>query len=425
MASRRRCSAERRAAQGYSQEEFAEALAVATSTVIRWEGGRATPRPHQRPQMAALLGVTLIELDGLLAEGPSARGAVPRDLPPLPHGDDDDMKRREVLSLLAVTGTLVTLPGSEKAPRDSTVGAILETGEELHRSLWRVFALADSKQTVFPAVREQLGVLTLGLTEARAEADRARLCTMTADLYQLAGELFFDTNRYTDAAQCYTLAAGAARAGGAHDLWACALTRHAYVELYARRASAAHPLLAAASRVAGRGDSALSTRHWVAAVQAEAYALTGDVDACARALDEAEAVHRLDGRPHNGGWLRFDGSRLSEERGACYVQLGRPDLAEETLTAALAQPLSLRRRVAVLSDLAAVGVHRRDADQVVHYAESAISLADRSDSGFVGRKLDGLRDRLAPLLSDERVSRLDRHIAALSRTARREGHAHE
>ncbi|MFF8785395.1 transcriptional regulator [Streptomyces sp. NPDC015125] len=240
---------------------------------------------------------------------------------------------------------------------------------------------------------------------------------MAADIYQLAGELFFDANRYTDAAQCYTLAAQAAHAGGDHDLWACAMTRHAYVELYARRAPAAQPLLAMASRIARRGESALSTRHWVAAVQAQAYAAVGDFDACTRALDEAEKVHFLGGRSHNGGWLRFDGSRLPEERGACYLQLGRPDLAEDALTAALAQPLSLRRRAAVLSDLAVLGVHRRDIDQVVHCAEAAIGLAGQSNSGFIGKKLDGLRGRLVPLLSDSRVSNLDHRIAALLRTA--------
>ncbi|UUN26789.1 helix-turn-helix transcriptional regulator [Streptomyces sp. FIT100] len=417
MALRRRRFAERRSVQGYSQEEFAEALTVAASTVIRWEGGRATPQPHQRPKIASLLGVTLSELEGLLFEQKSIETTVPPDTPPLLHGDDEDMKRRDVLGLLAITGALVTLTGSDGVPRGHTATALLETGEDLHRSLWQVFTLSDSKQTAFQAVRKQLDVLTKGLAEARTAADRARLCTMAADLYQLAGELFFDANRYTDAAQCYTLAANAAHAGGDDDLWACAMTRHAYVELYARRAPAAQPLLAAASQIARRGDSALSTRHWVAAVHAEAYAALGDIDACTRALDEAEKVHSLDDHSHNGGWLRFDGSRLAEERGACYLQLGRPDLAEDALTAALAQPLSLRRRAAVLSDLAVVGVHRRDVDQVVQYAEAAIGLASQSNSGFIGKKLDGLRGRLAPLMSDGRVSNLDHRIAALSRTA--------
>ncbi|MCS0639204.1 helix-turn-helix domain-containing protein [Streptomyces sp. LP05-1] len=417
MASRRRRFAERRVAKGYSQEKFAEALTVAASTVVRWESGRATPQPHQRPKIACLLGVTLSELGGFLFEEHPAETAALPDAPPLLHGDGDDVKRRDVLGLLAVTGALVTLPGSDEATQGHATAALLETGEELHRSLWQVFTLSDSKQTVFPAVRRQLDVLTKGLAEACIATDRARLCAMTADLYQLAGEVFFDANRYTDAAQCYTLAANAAHAGGDNDLWACAMTRHAYVELYARRALVAQTLLAVASQIARRGDSTLSTRHWVASVQAQAYAAMGHIDGCARALDEAEKVHFLDSHSHNGGWLRFDGSRLPEERGACYLQLGRPDLAEDALTAALAQPLSLRRRAAVLSDLAVLGAHRGDVDQVVQYAETVLGLAHRSDSGFIGKKLDGLRGRLASLMTDGRVSDLDHRIAALSRTA--------
>ncbi|RRQ89600.1 helix-turn-helix transcriptional regulator [Streptomyces griseofuscus] len=418
MTSRRRHLAERRAARGYSQEEFAEALLVAASTVVRWESGRATPRPHQRPKIAELLGVALPELEALFSDEQPAGADGLSAAPPLLHGDDDDMKRREVLGLLAVTGALVALPDSGESSRGRAASRLLEMGDALHRSLWQVYALSDSKQVVFPAVRAQLDVMAKGLTEIRSAADRSRLCRMTGDLYQLVGELFFDANRYTDAAQCYTLAANAAYAGGDHDLWACAMTRHAYVELYARRAHAAQPLLAAALRVARRGDGTLSTRHWIAAVQAQAYAAVGDLDTCRRALDEAGRVQGLDGaHSHNGGWLRFDGSRLAEERGACYLQLGRPDLAEEALTAALAQPLSLRRRAAVLSDLAVLGVHRRDVDQVVHYAEQALGLADRSNSGFIGKKLDGLRGRLAPLMSDDRVSTLDHRIEALPRTA--------
>ncbi len=327
MPLRRQRLAALRTSQGCSQEELAEALAVAPSTVIRWEGGRAAPQPHQRPRIAAVLGVTLSELEGLLFEERPTGNAVLPDAPL--RGTEDDMKRRDVLGLLAVTSALVTLPGPDDASRGHTAAALLEAGDDLRRSLWRVYSLSDSKQSVLPAVRKQLDTLTTGLAEARTAADRVRLCAMTADVYQLAGELFFDANRYTDAARCYTLAAQAAQAGGDDDLWARAMTRHAYVELYARRAPAAQPLLAAAARIAQRGDSTLSTRHWVAAVEAEAYAAVGDFDACTRSLDEAEKVHVLDGSSHNGGWLRFNGARLPEERGACYLRLGRPDLAHE------------------------------------------------------------------------------------------------
>src|SRR6266508_4254679 len=106
-----------------------------------------------------------------------------------------------------------------------------------------------------------------------------------------------------------------------------------------------------------------STRYWIAAVQAETFAGLGDRDGCERALDAAAAVQGMAGTVHNGGWLRFDGSRLAEERGTCYVTLGRADLAESALTGALAGPLTTRRRAGVLTDLAMIGVHGRDTDQ--------------------------------------------------------------
>ncbi len=225
------------------------------------------------------------------------------------------MKRREVLGLLAVTGALVALPDSGETARGGRRRRSWRRGRPPAQPLAGLRAVGLQAGRL-PAVRAQLDVMAKGLAETRTAADRSRLCRMTADLYQLVGELFFDANRYTDAAHCYTLAANAAHAGGDHDLWACAMTRHAYVELYARRAHAAQPLLMAAFRIARSGDDTLSTRHWVAAVQAQAYAAVGDLDACNRALDEAEKVHALDGvHSHNGGWLRFDGSRLAEERG--------------------------------------------------------------------------------------------------------------
>jgi hypothetical protein len=91
-------------------------------------------------------------------------------------------------------------------------------------------------------------------------------------------------------------------------------------------------------------------------------------DACKRALDRAEEVHGLGGDSHNGGWLRFDGSRLAEERGTCFARLGRIDLAESAMTEALTMKLSMRRRGSVLTDLALLGAQRHDADQIVGYA---------------------------------------------------------
>ena len=42
-----------------------------------------------------------------------------------------------------------------------------------------------------------------------------------------------------------------------------------------------------------------------------------------------------------------------------------------------------------MSDLAVLGAHRGYVDQVVQYAETVLGLADRLNSGFIGKKLDG------------------------------------
>lgn len=112
--------------------------------------------------------------------------------------------------------------------------------------------------------------------------------------------------------------------------------------------------------------------------------------------------------------MRFDGSRLAEERGACYVELGRPDLAEPVLRDALSQDLSLRRRGGVLTDLAMVGVQRRDPTQVVMYASATLDVARQTNSAVVGRRLRHLQRGLAPLSSDGHVRHLDEQITALT-----------
>lgn len=130
----------------------------------------------------------------------------------------------------------------------------------------------------------------------------------------------------------------------------------------------------------------------------------------------AEQVHQLTGPVHNGGWLRFDDTRLAEERGACYVELRRPDFAEAALTDALSQGLSLRRRGMVLTDLAMVGVQSRDPDRLVMYANAALDLMRQTGSSVIGRKLQNLQTQLEPFLGDSHVRHLNEQITTLTRT---------
>lgn len=328
------------------------------------------------------------------------------------------MIRREFLRILTVSGALTALPLEEaEALTESVRRGLPVDFARMNSHLWQVYKLARSKGSVYPVIRDQLTALNESLAGSRGST--RPLLSAAADLFQLAGEVAFDANRYSDATASYALAASVSKDADAYDLWACALVRHAYVDMAEQRYRQAAQMLGAAERLAGRGDDNLSTRHWVASVQAEAYAGLGDLDACEHAMDRAETVRDLTADSVNGGWLRFDGARLAEERGARYVQLGRLDLAEETLKGALGQAdlasgQSYRRRGSVLTDLAAIGAKRRDVEQVVAYGREAISLARASASGYVARKLQTLCDEFGPLSRDHRVAELGAEIATLS-----------
>ena len=418
MAAKRYHLARRRKVLGYSQEKLAEQLGVDRSTVVRWESGGAEPQPSVRSALAGLLQLSLSELAELLTE-PTVVQHDPTET--------DDMNRREMLRLMSMAGTLITASevhgrldwerleymSSNQSKLDS---ATLDEYSALNGHLWRSFTLSRDKSAAFPMVRGQLEVLVDALQKARGSAVHHRVCEIASDLFQLAGEILFDGNQYTSAAHCYTLAAQAAKEAGALDLWACALTRHAFISVYDQKFHDALPMLHLAAGLAQGGDYALSTRHWIGAVQAEAFAGLGDLAACQRALDRADEVHALAGDYQNGGWLRFDGSRLAEERGTCYVALKRPELAEASLNDALDQNLSSRRRGGVLVDLAMLGLQRRDLDQVLEHGDRALGIARQTRSGVISRKLQGLQPHLTQHLQDSRIRQFSTEISALSGT---------
>jgi len=50
------------------------------------------------------------------------------------------------------------------------------------------------------------------------------------------------------------------------------------------------------------------------------------------------------------------------------------------------------------------------------YGREALQLARESDSGYVARRLQGLRAEFGPLVGDQRVAELAAEISALSTT---------
>ena len=263
-------------------------------------------------------------------------------------------------------------------------------------------------------VHAQLGTLIAATRSCPSGTVHRELCVLACDLFQLAGEIFFDGDEYGNAAHCYALAASAGREARSYDRWACALTRQSFVHIYDRQYDQAADVLDAANRVSRNGGGQLSTRQWVAAVQAQALASLGDLNGCRKSLDAADHVLDLSGPASPGGWLRFDGTRLGEERGTCYLRLGQASLAESELTSALANTASLRRRGSILADLATIGVQHKDTSQILRHASDAIGIAEQTRSvGYLGRKLATLQARIQPLLADTRLAELNDRISRI------------
>jgi hypothetical protein len=173
------------------------------------------------------------------------------------------MMRRELLRLLSMIGALLAIPNVEEEPNqldylsttsDQFDDLTIDDYAALNKHLWRVFVLSKSKSVVLPLVRDQLEALIFCLSRSRKISTHRRLCALTSELLQLTGEIFFDANKYSDAAYCYTLAAAASKEADAFDLWACAMTRHALIEMYERHFDKAAPMLELAVRLARKGD---------------------------------------------------------------------------------------------------------------------------------------------------------------------------
>lgn len=426
-----------REAKRMSIREFARHLGISDRMISKWESGaeRVHPRPVNQaaldtslaqscPEVRARFALLLVAHTTKVATAEEVRIADPLTVRVCGHrfSEADDMNRRELLRVLSMASTLIAtypltevdldrerLSDTSQQPAHNPVATVDEC-RVLNTHLWRSFMRSEDKTTVLPLVRQQLGILVDSCQHARGRAMHRQICSLISDLSQLSGEIFFDLNQYTDAAHCYAVATAAGKEAGDFDLWACALTRHSFIAMYEHQFDKAVPMLELAGHLADRGDQRLSTRHWVSSVQAQAFAGLGDFSACEQALGKAARVQNLRGNVHNGGWLRFDRSRLLEEQGACYVALKRPDLAEAALVDALPQQNSARRRGSVLVDLSSLALQSGNLAGLQKYASAAVALLKQTRSGVIARKLAGLRAELPAYNADSYIRHLDTQI---------------
>jgi transcriptional regulator with XRE-family HTH domain len=386
-----------RRGRGWTQVRLSVEAGIGLSTVERAERGESIS-PDSIQRLCACLGKTAEQL-GLLPNfeavdknnHTSAICIEPEvnyhRLDYTSGSDTMNKKRRELFRLLGIAGSALVLPfpdvdwvriESAVAKPSHLDAVVLNDLTSINGHYWKVFRGTSSKEAVLDGALGQLKVLVELLKDSHIEPLHKQLCLLASDVAQLSGEIFFDCNDYDAAQSCYTFAASAAKEAKDYDYWACALIRHAFLPMYDNHQyQEALPLLQAAQKISCRGNTALVTRFWVAAVSAEAQAGVGNLYACQQALDIADGVRNTkDGM--NETWLRFDGTRLPEERGACYVKLKQPDLAIAALQDALknlsGDVAHLRRRTMVLTDLTTASIQSNKIDQACVYANHAIDL---------------------------------------------------
>lgn len=412
-------AADLRAAYRMPITEFATGLlGIAERTISNWESKRAAA--IRVPDMVRVLDTALQMAPDPVKDRFALLRAQRQASPGTwPAADDamSDLNRRELLRLIAIAGAAVSAPGTALdaerlgAARADTSPALLAEYGKVNARLWLVYSRTAPKRSVLPLVNAQLAVVT-GRLRGAGGAARTRLCGLASELFQLAGEIFFDGNRYTDAAHCYTLAADTAREAGAADLWSCSMTRHSFIYVYGRDFEDAVPMLDAAASIARNGDRSLPAWQWANCVRAQALAGTGDLAGCEQALGDAATVNGLTSSG-TGGWLRFDAARLPEEQGSCYTLLGSTAKARTALETALNGQLSARRRGSVHTDLAACALQRRDLDEFTGHAFAALDAAGETGSGYVARRLRGLEPQLSAFKADHRVCAVNDRINSL------------
>ncbi len=311
--------------------------------------------------------------------------------------EDMDTKRRELLQLLSTAGLMLALPfpgvdwerieGAMARPSrfDETVLSDLET---VNRSLWNLYLATSKKASVFDGTLGQWKTLVQFLRDPHSVTMHQRLYALASEISQLVGEISFDLNDHPPAQASYTFAALAAKEVGEYDLWACALVRHAFLPLYQQQYGHALPLLQEVHALAERGDSALPTRFWAAAVEAETHAGLLDLAACQSALDQAQEVLSVSGT--DLPWVRFHATRLPALRGTCYVRLCQPELAEPALQEALQYfPHPGRKRGMVLTDLVATALQCGDVEHARTYVDEWSRLSRKGHRGSSAKNCAG------------------------------------
>jgi tetratricopeptide (TPR) repeat protein len=366
------------ARQGKSLPSTASLIAM----LSRWLNDHERPSRFYREILSGALGLDQAELQAGSGQELAVR---------LPGADSDDRLLVEYRGNVdgALLDDLDSLTDLYRR-MDRRLGAV-SLFEDLSRHLQRVTAFRHASMT---------------------GADRQRLASIAGDIATLLGWQSLDTGRTARAWKYFRRAADAAKEAENPALEAFAIAEAAYIPLLGGNHRAALPLLREARDLAPPASSP-AFRAWLCGAEAEAHAVAGEVNACLRALDCAEAALAMAQPDETPRWVaHFDRSHLARWRGQCLVQLARPAAAQPVLQEAVrsVDPSFVRARASTLVDLATSFVQQGEIDEGCRVATQALTLARNTRSARCEQRIVVLRSQVQLGADTPAVQQLDEQL---------------
>jgi tetratricopeptide (TPR) repeat protein len=292
------------------------------------------------------------------------------------------------------------LPGAR--PASSASPLTIEAVEGLLRRLYRLEAeFGGNELCVVIADQVEAASSLFKATSLNLKAER-RLLGAVAGLAQVAGWLFLDANRHGDASRYLS-----ATVYAAHELDDLGLAGHAlgYMSLHAFYRDQPKKALALSQTACDlvRGEGTPRMRATLHNRAARAHARLGDAVECERQFDLARAEFAADEQSDDDPeWIRYVSEiEIVAQRGACYLDLERPDDAITAITEAIAlvqatAPGDTRDLAHYKTRLAAAYLLLNEPEQAVSVASEAHSLAARIGSARVSERFTELVARMEP-----------------------------
>ncbi|MFE3452479.1 helix-turn-helix transcriptional regulator [Nonomuraea sp. NPDC059194] len=384
MAIRRQKLTQRRKTLGLSQEGLAYAVGVERSTVVRWESGETEPRPWQRPKLAAVLKLTLDEVDLVLAASPA---------------EDDER-----------------LAYSLRNPYSVDLVTVARLAQDIER-LSAEYDTAPSA-SLLAAAGQCHSQVTLLYGYARSGRIRRELAYSVAESATLMGQLVWDASQRRDdvvPVRYFDQAIFAARETSEPILEAHAQLRKGFVALYGTKdPRQGLRLCQETALLSGPVSNVLAGLGHLHV--GEAHAMLGERRECENSLGAAENSFASIG-PDDEALAMFSASQFDRLAGSCYLSLGVNGKAEEILTRTARSLVEWRKSQAiVLGNLTLAYIRQGKLEEACGTLHQAIALVEETRGGGGMNVVFTAGRELAPWRHEPWVQEISDRLFALMTT---------